>query len=251
MTRRAVAVLVWIPLLLLGVALAFIVLPRVHDQDLDRVAAHDYDVTSNTAFPRRLSAAPAIASARSDSIMWAGHVDNFGAADAPPLHAVGYVRPPEYGYDLASNSARSLVWQPSPPPTDDRSGRVRSTRIHAHGLSIGAFGNAAEGAPNIAKPSAFTRTESLSRRAASRQVQEMAESMREGGWDGPPIKTVEIDGQMHVVDGHHRLAAAREAGIDVPYEVVDPNTVIGPGRWSSVDDIRRDSYSVGPDRLRR
>ena len=74
--------------------------------------------------------------------------------------------------------------------------------------------------------------------------------MRVSGWQGDPIKVVELDGQRIVVDGHHRLAAAQRAGIEVRYQVVDVSTVIGPGMWSSVDDILRDTYSVGPNRIR-
>ncbi len=99
-------------------------------------------------------------------------------------------------------------------------------------------------------PSQFTRTEALSGRASGRQVTEMAESMKANGWNGPPIKVVEANGKLYVVDGHHRLAAATQAGIKVPYQVVDPSTVIGPGQWSSLDDIIRDAGSVGPNRIR-
>lgn len=99
-------------------------------------------------------------------------------------------------------------------------------------------------------PSQFTRTEALSGRASGRQVTEMAESMKASGWNGPPIKVVEANGKLYVVDGHHRLAAATQAGIKVPYQVVEPSTVIGPGQWSSLDDIIRDAGSVGPNRIR-
>jgi hypothetical protein len=46
------------------------------------------------------------------------------------------------------------------------------------------------------------------------------------GYDGPPIKVVVgPDGTYYVVDGHHRLAAARKAGLSsVPIEVVDPRS---------------------------
>lgn len=74
--------------------------------------------------------------------------------------------------------------------------------------------------------------------------------MRTSGWDGPPIRVVEANGQRYVVDGHHRLEAARRAAIDVPYEVVDPTTVIGPGQWSSLEDIIQDANSVRGNRLR-
>jgi hypothetical protein len=78
----------------------------------------------------------------------------------------------------------------------------------------------------------------------------MTEDMRVNGWQGPPIDVVKLQGQRIVVDGHHRLAAARRAGIDVQYRVVKPSSVIGPGKYTSVDDILGSSYVVGRDRLR-
>jgi ParB-like chromosome segregation protein Spo0J len=78
----------------------------------------------------------------------------------------------------------------------------------------------------------------------------MAESTKVNGWQGPPVQVVEVNGKRYVVDGHHRLAAAKQAGIKVNYEVGDPSTVIGQGQWSSVDDIVRDANSVGPDKIR-
>lgn len=83
-----------------------------------------------------------------------------------------------------------------------------------------------------------------------RSVNQLAASMRANGWQGAPIDVVELNGQRIVVDGHHRLAAARRAGIDVQYQVVDPSTAIGPGKYASIDDILRSTYSVGRDRLR-
>jgi ParB-like nuclease domain len=115
--------------------------------------------------------------------------------------------------------------------------------------SVQGFGVAANSVRSAA-PGVFTRTEALSGRASSRAVDEIAESMRANGWQGDPIKVVEPQGQRIVVDGHHRLAAAQRAGIDVQYEVVDPSTVIGRGMWTSVDDILQDTYTIGPNRLR-
>lgn len=57
-------------------------------------------------------------------------------------------------------------------------------------------------------------------------------------------------GQRIVVGGHHRLAAAKGAGLDVPDQSVDPSTVIGPGQWNSMEDILQDTFLVGRDRLR-
>ncbi len=102
-----------------------------------------------------------------------------------------------------------------------------------------------------AAPSTFTRAEALSGRGSSRAVDNYAASMRSNGWEGiAPIDVVELQGSRIVVDGHHRLAAARRVGIDVQYRVVDPASVIGPGRYSSIDDILRATCSVGRDNLR-
>jgi ParB-like nuclease domain len=49
----------------------------------------------------------------------------------------------------------------------------------------------------------------------------LASNMRASGWKGPPVKVFEQGGVKYVLDGHHRLAAAREAGLtSVPYETV-------------------------------
>ncbi len=96
-----------------------------------------------------------------------------------------------------------------------------------------------------AKPSDFTATERLSAKADLRTVRELAEAMRANGWQGAPIDVVEINGEKLVVDGHHRVAAAKLAGINVPYQIVDPASVIRPGKWSSTQDILNDAAMAG------
>jgi hypothetical protein len=150
-----------------------------------------------------------------------------------PRDAFAYDVPPVLAQD---DSLTTLTWG-------------HAGAADGHFLSRQLMHVAAE-AGGLARPSAFVRTEALSGRASSRTVQELTESMRTNGWQGDPIKVVEINGQRIVVDGHHRLAAAQRAGINVPFKIVDPSSVIGPGQWSSVDDILRDAASVGPDRIR-
>lgn len=78
----------------------------------------------------------------------------------------------------------------------------------------------------------------------------MADEMKRSGYDGPPIDVVVKDGEMFVVDGHHRLKAARMAGLDrVPINVVD-DIAAHPSSWRSVDEVVQDAASVGPDNLR-
>ena len=102
----------------------------------------------------------------------------------------------------------------------------------------------------IAKPQELSRTHPLDTPASSRLVTEIADDMRANGWNGDPVQVVELQGERYIVDGHHRVAAAKRVGIDVPYEVVDPSTVIRPGKWKSVEDIVRDSYLTGWDNLK-
>jgi hypothetical protein len=129
-----------------------------------------------------------------------------------------------------------------------------SKAIAAGASRASTFARAAGGAESVAirmdRPGAFVRTHALQGRASSSLVREIADDMRSAGWNGPPVKVVEMNGKRFVVDGHHRLAAAKRAGIDVPYEVVDPRTVIGPGKWKSIDEILSDAMVVGSDRLR-
>jgi ParB-like chromosome segregation protein Spo0J len=73
--------------------------------------------------------------------------------------------------------------------------------------------------------------------------------MRTGGWQGGPIKVVEHNGKRYVIDGHHRVEAARRAGIDVQYEIASPSEMAMRG-YKSIDDVIRAASEAGPNRLR-
>lgn len=147
--------------------------------------------------------------------------------------------------------------------TAARNGNLRGAGRHGIRASLAAFSTVAVavgGAAGLrspstgsltARPTSFIRTEALSGNASSRLVSKISESMRMNGWQGDPIKTIDVDGSLYIVDGHHRVAAARRAGIEVPYQVVDPSSAIARGSWSSLDDILMDADTVGPDRLGR
>lgn len=87
--------------------------------------------------------------------------------------------------------------------------------------------------PRSISPSALTRTETVRSRA---NVTRLAESMKANGWNGPPIKVFEHNGTKYILDGHHRAAAARQAGIDVVYESVGMDTLRSYG-YRSVDEL--------------
>ena len=95
-----------------------------------------------------------------------------------------------------------------------------------------------------ANPRELARTHEIGGNRSSKNVREIMDSLRDEGWKGDPISVVEHDGQKYVVDGHHRLAAAKRVGFDqIPYKKVDL-----PFRgYRTLDDVLE---AVPPDNLR-
>ena len=89
----------------------------------------------------------------------------------------------------------------------------------------------------------------MSGRASSRNVRNIAEDMKANGYQGAPIKVLESNGERFILDGHHRVQAARRAGIDIPFESVSPSNLSNFG-YNSVDDVIRASTEAGPVKLR-
>lgn len=99
-----------------------------------------------------------------------------------------------------------------------------------------------------ANPFSFRRTEALSGNASKRNVDALTASMKEGGWQGGPISVAKIGSNLYVLDGHHRVAAAKRAGIDVPYRIV-PDSEIRDRYPGGADDVTTAWAEVGPDKL--
>lgn len=99
-----------------------------------------------------------------------------------------------------------------------------------------------------ADPFSLNRTETLSGNASRRKVDDLTASMKESGWQGNPIKVAQHNDQRYVLDGHHRVAAAKRAGIQVPYEVVSDEELLAsyPG---GIDEVIAAWSETGPDRL--
>ncbi|MEV0701015.1 polymorphic toxin-type HINT domain-containing protein [Saccharopolyspora sp. NPDC050389] len=99
-----------------------------------------------------------------------------------------------------------------------------------------------------ADPFSFKRTEALSGNASKRNVDSLTASMKESGWQGDPISVAKIGDDLYVLDGHHRVAAAKRAGIDVSYRILSDAEIRAryPG---GADDITTAWAEVGPDRL--
>ncbi|MGI5438449.1 polymorphic toxin-type HINT domain-containing protein [Streptomyces shenzhenensis] len=99
-----------------------------------------------------------------------------------------------------------------------------------------------------ADPFSLKRTEALSGNASKRNVDNLTASMKDGGWQGDPIKVAQHNDELYILDGHHRVAAAKRAGIDVPYQVVPEEDLLAryPG---GIDDVTTAWAEVGPDKL--
>ena len=57
------------------------------------------------------------------------------------------------------------------------------------------------------------------------------------------------DGKLILADGHHRVAAARLAKIEVPYDVVDEAWIVSNTGWSSIVEMVEDSLQLNAFRL--
>lgn len=106
----------------------------------------------------------------------------------------------------------------------------------------------------FADPWSLERTESLYGNASSALVEFLTKRMQESGWSGPPIKVFEYNELQYILDGHHRVAAAKRAvragaNIQVPYDLVLDADLRVFG-FRDVDHVVQVSCEVVPDRLR-
>jgi RHS repeat-associated protein len=99
-----------------------------------------------------------------------------------------------------------------------------------------------------ASAKAFQRTESLSGNASRRTVAQIEQSMRQNGWVGGAIEVVEHNGELYVINGHHRLEAARRAGIDVVYRVITEAELRMYG-YRDIAHVISASCEAGPNKL--
>ncbi|OAR25051.1 hypothetical protein A8W25_28725 [Streptomyces sp. ERV7] len=95
-------------------------------------------------------------------------------------------------------------------------------------------------------PHELERTEQLGGARDREQVDQIAESMTRDGWVGGPIEVYEHLGRRYVINGHHRLAAAKKAGIDVQYRSLTLDEVKAY-KYKSADEVVWASIEVGGD----
>lgn len=97
-----------------------------------------------------------------------------------------------------------------------------------------------------ASPHTLERTESLEGAFSRQHVDEIADSMSRDGWSGDPIEVLEHNDRKYVINGHHRVAAAKKAGIDVQYRSLSLEEVQAYG-YKDVDQVIWSAVEVGRD----
>jgi hypothetical protein len=73
--------------------------------------------------------------------------------------------------------------------------------------------------------------------------------MRSRGWAGPPIETVEINSRKYIINGHHRVFAAREVHIAVRYRIIGIQE-LRSYQYASLDEVIIANVEAGFNRIR-
>lgn len=74
--------------------------------------------------------------------------------------------------------------------------------------------------------------------------------MKINGYNGPAIDVVkDEDGNMYIIDGYHRAAAARITGTRVKINIVT-DVANHPSSYKSIEEVINDALSIGRDKLR-
>lgn len=74
--------------------------------------------------------------------------------------------------------------------------------------------------------------------------------MRTNGWQGDPITVIESGGEFYILDGHHRIAAARRVGgFEIPYRTITEADLPRFG-YRIILEVIEASGNAPPNRLR-
>ena len=100
-----------------------------------------------------------------------------------------------------------------------------------------------------ASPFDLYRTEQLSGNPSTRKIKSLISSMQQNGWQGDPIEVRTIGNNTYVINGHHRVFAAKRAGINVQARELSLDEVKAYG-YSGDEEVAMTSAGVPPDKIR-
>jgi len=113
------------------------------------------------------------------------------------------------------------------------------TVSEAHTYYVGQDGWLVHNSGGTISPQDLVRTHGLKGDSTTKKVLAYADELSKTGWANmPPVSLVDIDGKLYILDGHHRVAAASRAGVDVKYNLVDPSEIGSYGYKSTERSFR-------------
>ncbi|QZP08485.1 ParB/RepB/Spo0J family partition protein [Caenibius sp. WL] len=158
---------------------------------------------------------------------------------------------------IARQNASTPFLQRTPTHSQLNGARGLAIELLATGPAGGLRGIAAaeSAAPRIIEgvdASTLVRGHSIGGSSSIKRVGKIADSMRVDGYIGDPIRVIQSDGRMIIVDGHHRTAAARMTNTPVNVEVVGPEAFpMGSGGWQSIEEVIQSAQTAGSNRLNK
>ncbi|MEN5326736.1 RHS repeat-associated core domain-containing protein [Pseudomonas sp. TWI549] len=111
-----------------------------------------------------------------------------------------------------------------------------------------------EGEPNLPTiahnidPKILKRVHTIEGKASTKKVDDYKNRMRDGYNPAYPIDVIEYDGNLYILDGHHRAAAARQTATNVTIRLIT-NLNTYNGSLKSIEDVLDSANNVGLDRL--
>jgi len=74
--------------------------------------------------------------------------------------------------------------------------------------------------------------------------------MLANGWQGDPIEAIAHQGNLYIINGHHRVAAAKRTATSVLYRIISSQD-LQRYHYNSIDDVILAWIYVPGNRLRR
>jgi len=98
-------------------------------------------------------------------------------------------------------------------------------------------------------PKSLKRTHAISGKTSTKEVEKMVNTMRSTGYDNRyPIDVAEHQGELYILDGHHRAAAARQTSTNVSIKLIT-NIREHHGTLNTIEEVLESAQSIGNDRL--
>ena len=111
-----------------------------------------------------------------------------------------------------------------------------------------------EGEPNLPAiahnidPKTLKRVHTIEGKTSTKTVEDYKNKMRNGYDPEVPIDVIEHDGNLYILDGHHRAAAARQTSTNVTIRLIT-DLLKYDRSLNSIEEVIESANYVGLDRL--